>query len=425
VVKVKGDMIVKNMRIYLAALLIAVTSVNIAGCATVAGASDFMDGITSNNISGKPVDSTFTANMADFSIALFQESITDGENSLISPLSAMLALAMTTNGAVGETLVEMEMLLGGGIPIETLNEYLYSYTNGLPSHENAKLSIANSIWFRDDGSLQVVPEFLQLNADYYLAQVYGAAFDGGTARDINAWVNVKTDGMIDSIIDSTVDRIRSVMFLINAVAFDAEWLNIYDKTAIREGEFTNINRKKQKVDFMNSLEGAFISDDMATGFIKPYAGHSYSFVALLPNEDISIEAYIESLTGSGFLDILESKQPIEVHASMPKFEYEYEISMIDALEALGMHEAFDSARADFTGLATSSNGNIFIDEVLHKTFISVDERGTRAGAVTSVSLSDGAPPEEPIVVRLDRPFVFAIVDDATNLPMFIGTMLTL
>jgi serpin B len=432
----------KYMRIILAIILFTTVSINTVGCttiteaaglteditsqsftnsSTIAKAADLMEGITSRSVTDRPVDGTFTASLADFAIELFQNSLTDGENSLISPLSVMLALAMTTNGASGETLTELEELLGSGIPISTLNEYLYSYVKGLPSHEKAKLSIANSIWFRDDDFLQVVPEFLQINADYYRAQIYRAAFDSKTVSDINAWVETNTDSMINSILE----EIRQEgMFLINAIAFDAEWLNIYYEHSIKEDVFTDINGNAQVTDFMYSMENSFISDNMATGFIKPYADNSYSFVALLPNEGISIEAYIESLAGSGFLNMLENKQVNEVHAFMPKFEYEYEISMIDALKSLGVREAFDKDMADFNRMSTSSIGNIFIDEVLHKTFISVDERGTRAGAVTMVAaISDSASPDEPKVVRLDRPFLFAIVDNKTNLPIFIGTVL--
>ena len=413
----------KYIRTCLAAVLITAIAVSIVGCTTIAGAVDLMDGITPQSVTGRQIDETFTESMADFSIRLFQESITDSENSLISPLSVMLALAMTTNGADAETLAELEELLGSGIiPINTLNEYLYSYIGGLPSRENSKLSIANSIWIRNAEALQVEPEFLQTNADFYHAQIYAADFDDSTIREINDWVDKNTDGMIDSVINEIDDEI---MFLINAVAFDAEWENIYHEHAIREGEFTDNSGNKHLVDFMYSVEGRFISDGLATGFIKHYAGGSYSFVALLPNEGISIDDYIETLTGTGFLDMLENRQFAEVHASMPKFEYEYEISMLDALKALGIHEAFEIYGADFSRMATYSNENIFISEVFHKTFISVDERGTRAGAVTVVApTTSGAPAEKPKIVRLDRPFIFAIVDSSTDLPIFIGTVLT-
>jgi serpin B len=131
------------------------------------------------------------------------------------------------------------------------------------------------------------------------------------------------------------------------------------------------------------------------------------------------------LTGARFIDTLNNKQDILVNVSMPKFEYEYSIDMIDALIALGIYDAFDAGMADFSRMATSSNGNIYISKVLHKTFITVDERGTKAGAVTMVAAGDGASgPAESKIVDLDRPFVYAIIDNTTSLPIFIGTFLT-
>ena len=337
----------------------------------------------------------------------------------------MLALAMTANGADSETLAQMETLLGGSIPISDLNEYLYSYARKLPDMEKSKLKIANSIWFRDDGdSLQVQDDFLQNNADYYSAAAYSSAFDAKTLEDINNWVKSNTDGMIERIIDD-IDK-NAVLYLINAVAFDAEWKDIYTETAVHEDIFTSINGKAQTVDFMHSQESRYLDDGMATGFIRPYIG-GYSFVGLLPNEDISIEEYIDSLTGKGFLDIIANARVDKVIVSIPKFGYEYSVSMSYSLKALGMTDAFNQRMADFSRMGTSPEGPLYISEVLHKAFIAIDERGTRAGAATAVVMAPGASPQQepPKIVHLDRPFVYAIVDNATNLPVFIGTLMTM
>ena len=180
---------------------------------------------------------------------------------------------------------------------------------------------------------------------------------------------------------------------------------------------------------MHSAEYGYLDDGMATGFVKPYANGGYSFVALLPNEDVPIQEYLESLTGAGFLDMLSGRQQDTlVFASMPKFKYEYSIKMVDALMTLGIVDAFDEDIADFSRMAktTVGNGNLYINKVLHKTFISVDELGTKAGAVTMVAMSTGGSsgPVESKTVILDRPFVYAIIDNATNLPIFIGTVMS-
>ena len=421
----------KKIKSIILILLIGATLMGAAGCKTawLGGAAplsiDLMSGVSSKSVNGKSADAVFTESMADFSINLFKKSITDKENSLISPLSVMLALAMTANGAGSETLAQMEKLLGGGIPLDELNEYLFSYAGALPSAAKSRLEIANSIWFRnDEDRLQVKPDFLQRNADYYGAAAFSSAFDSQTLNDINNWVKTNTDGMIEKMIETIGDSY--VMFLINTVMFDAEWQEVYYKEDIRKSEFTDINGVAQDVDFMYSTERRYLDDGMAIGFVKPYKSGAYSFAALLPNEGVSIEEYIESLTGAKFLDTLNKAQNATVEASMPKYEYEYGIEMSDALKELGIPDAFDGGKADFSAMATSSNGGIYIDIVLHKTFISVDELGTKAGAATMVAMADGAAmnPGDIKVVRLDRPFVFAIIDNATNLPIFIGTLMT-
>jgi serpin B len=426
--KEKYPMIKNRMRRRLAAvaaclaLIVTVTAVfgNNAGWfgGHIIQAADLMEGVSPNQVDGKPADSAFTQSMANFSLELFKKSVTEKENSLISPLSVMLALAMTANGADGETLAQMEALLGGGIPLAALNEYLYSYVKNLPSEEKAKLGIANSIWFRDCSGLQVKQDFLQANADYYSAAAYRSAFDAGTLKDINNWVKTNTDGMIDSILDEISDT--AMLYLINAVIFDAEWESVYYKENVLEGDFTNIGGQKQSIDFMHSEETLYLNDGKATGFIKPYMGGRYSFAALLPNEDVPIEAYIQTLTGAGLISMINNAENTSVNASMPKFSYEYDIEMNEALIALGMPNAFDD-KADFSRMAEL---DLFISKVRHKTFIEVDELGTKAGAVTKVEMEKLGLPMQEKTVRLDRPFVYAITDNATGLPVFIGTVMT-
>jgi serpin B len=419
----------KPTKIFVPILLIAAIIVSLAGCTaaqpkgTVALAADLMGDVSPNAVAGKPADTAFIGSLANFSIDLFKKSITDGTNSLISPLSVMLALAMTANGADGETLAQMEELLGAGIPLAELNRYLHSYASSLPSEEKSRLNVANSIWIRDDGDrLQVKPDFLQRNADYYGAAAYKSRFGPQTVKDVNDWVKAKTDGMIDTILDD-IDE-SDILFLINAVMFDAEWKDVYNEYQIRKGDFTDITGTLQNVDFMHSSERKYLEDDMAIGFIKPYAGGRYSFAALLPNENIPTGEDINSLTGARPVDIVANAHHELVDVSMPKFEYEYGIEMNNALSDLGIPNAFDMSKADFSRMGTSSDGPLYISLVLHKTFISVDELGTKAGAATIVAMVPGSSaPHDPKVVILDRPFVYAIIDNATNLPIFIGTLM--
>lgn len=212
------------------------------------------------------------------------------------------------------------------------------------------------------------------------------------------------------------------MYLINTVLFDAEWQNVYFENQIRDGFFTTADGKRRNVTMMHSEETNFIDDGKATGFIKPYKD-GYSFAALLPNEGVSLDSYLDSMTGAGFLAAVNGAKKETVIATMPKFEYGYKTTMNDILKSLGMTMPFDRKKADFSDLAVSS-GNIYINRVIHQTYISVGEKGTRAGAATIVQMDSESAGyvENYHTVTLDRPFVYAIIDNATGLPIFIGTV---
>lgn len=398
-------------------LLFAAVLLNSSGCAGKVQAADLMDGISAQAVQGKPIDARFIENTADFSLELFRATIDAAKNSLVSPLSVLLALGMTANGAATETLAQMEAVLGNSIPLAELNAYLYTYVEGLPSREKVNLNIANSIWFREN--LAVEKDFLQTNADYYGAAAYKSAFDQQTIQDVNNWVEENTRGMIDKILEEIAPD--AIMYLINAIAFEGEWEEQYSEESIFQDEFHAQDGGRQMVDFMRSSESKYLDDGRATGFIKPYADGDYSFVALLPKEGVSLQEYIDGLTGQKFLETINSAREISVAAILPKFSYEYTVQMNDALKEMGMPAAFSRYEADFSRIAPGDN--IYIGEVLHKTFISVDDKGTKAAAVTKVEMRLTSLPMETITVKLDRPFLYAIIDNATNLPIFIGTVL--
>ena len=402
-------------------LLVCAMAVNLTGCTMKVQAKDLMEGITPNNVDALDDLSSQNADVTDFAIRLFKASNENGKNTLISPLSVLCALAMTANGAEEETLAQMEEVLG--MTTDELNLYLYSYMKNLPQGDKYKLSLANSIWFTEDERFTVNQDFLQTNADYYGADIYKAPFDKQTLKDINNWVKQNTDGMIPEILDQIPPE--AIMYLVNALAFEAEWSEIYEKHQVKDGEFTKEDGTKQDVKFMYGSEGTYFEDEKATGFMKRYKGGKYAFVAMLPNEGVSVSEYIASLDGESLNALLANPQYGTVHTSIPKFETEYKVEMSEILQDMGMTEAFDMYNADFEGLGTSTGGNIYISRVLHKTFISVGEKGTKAGAATIVEMKDGAAaePTEPKEVYLDRPFVYMLVDCENNIPFFIGTMM--
>lgn len=405
-------------RRFSAAIAAVLAAATLTGCGM--GASDLMAGIRPST-SRQTVTDVGGEAVCDFAVRLFRESF-DGENAaMISPLSVLAALAMTANGARGETLAQMEAALG--MKIEQLNAWFAAYEAALPEAEKYKLSLANSIWFTDDESFTVMPGFLQTNADYYGAGIYRAPFDDGTCRDINSWVKEHTDGMIKKILDKIPDE--AVMYLVNALAFDAEWQTIYKENQVRPGTFTALDGSERKTDMMYSTESRYLSDDDAEGFIKYYADGKYAFAALLPEEGTDIAEYAASLTGEGLYRMLTNPDKITVEAAIPRFEMEYDIEMRAVLEAMGMVDAFDGDLADFSGLGSSTQGNLCISRVLHKTYLAVDEKGTKAGAATVVEVVCETAAEvvgDVKRVYLDRPFLCMLVDCETMLPFFIGAV---
>jgi len=386
-------------------------------------AKDLMEGIKAEEPTTVELKAEFIQSTADFSVELFKNSYAKRENSLISPTSVYFALGMTANGAKGNTLKEFEELLGKeGIGIEDLNSYYYSLSKWLTDVKSGKVTFANSIWYRDDDILNIKKEFLQKNASYYKAAAYKADFSAkATVKDINNWVKHNTGETIDKIIDK-IDG-NDLMYLINAVYFEDKWETPYTKQDIQDGEFYLEDGTRKKVEFMNSTEFIYISDDKAEGFIKPYESGKYSFVAILPNEGVGVDSYIASLSGEKFISLMDNKSSEKVRASIPKFKISYSKELKESLKNMGLVECFSLDKADFSEMAEVEKGDIYVGKVLHKTYITVDVLGTKAGAATSANmqLKLGAPEGHDII--LDRPFIYAIIDNETNLPLFIGTMM--
>ena len=358
----------------------------------------------------------------DFAVALLQGA-DDGGNVLLSPVSVLSALAMTANGAAGETRAQMEEVLG--LPTEEFNAYLQAYADTLPADKEVRCSLANSVWFRDDADrLSVEQSFLDACADYYGADLFRAPFDESTLADLNAWVCDRTDEMIPSILDRVPDA--AMVYLVNALAFDGQWESVYREDQIHQGTFTTEDGTQQPAQLMYSQEYAFLEDGLATGFLKAYAGGTHAFAALLPNEGVSLEDYIASLTGDGLRDTLTSARQVAVETAIPRFTAQYDVELSGILSQLGMADAFDASRADFSAMGISTDGPLYLSRVLHKTFLDLDAQGTRAGAVTVVEVESGSDAEIPgHVVYLDRPFLYLLVDCETNLPLFIGAVRSL
>ena len=353
----------------------------------------------------------------------------EGQNVCISPTSMMMAFGMTENGANGETLSQMESIINGGLSLEQMNPIMYAMADHFESAEDVEWNVANSIWFRNDGKLEVLPEFASAAKSWYDADIWMSAFDEGTVKDINKWVERETRGMIDEIIQSIDEQNR--MILINAMAFEGKWMNEYEKSDILENcKFTNYDGTTSDVTMLHSLEYSYIELGDGVGFIRPYKGGEYSFVGILPDEGISVNQYIRDLAAGGedFSEAIRNPQHYsgDIIVTMPEFKNEFDIKMNDVLIDMGMTVPFSYQEADFNGVMRSTSDevyDIYISSVIHKTFIEVDREGTRAAAVTAITLDACnaiAVYDPPMYINLDRPFVYAIVDNETGLPVFLG-----
>ncbi len=371
----------------------------------------------------------FIDSQTKFTVDLFQRTYSEGkgQNDLISPYSVVQALGMTANGANGKTLEEMEKVLGDGMPIESLNRYFRGEREmTVNKSEWAKwsFSTANSIWAINDRSrIQVLPSFIQNCVDYYASDFYIAPFDDTTLNDVNNWVNEKTNKMIPKILEAIEPD--DVMYLVNAVAFEAEWAEQYEEHMVSGGKFTAADGTVQEAKMMESYE-TYIGDENTDGIVKDYSGGRYAFAALLPDENTPIDKYIEELTPEKLTDLLLSrcgKNHQQADAKLPKFKCEYENELNGELEAMGMPTAFNRG-ADFTNMSAIADVHpIHIGYVKHKTFIDLDEKGTKAAAATIVVMKDECAPMKPEKeIVFDRPFVYCIFDTDTNIPMFIGVL---
>lgn len=271
--------------------------------------------------------------------------------------------------------------------------------------------------------------FLQVTKDYYDSQIYRAPFNNNTKGQINDWVKKETDGMIPQILEEALPE-EAMMYLVNALSFDGKWQSPYYEWQMEDAIFTTESGEKQDAVYMNEEIWSYLQMENATGFIKPYLENQYAFVALLPKEGMSMEDFLKTLDGETLIQTLENQQSVMVKTKLPKFSAEYASAFNDSLKNMGMTDVFDPFISDFSLMAVSSKGNLYISDVIHKTKIDVNEQGTKAGAATVVEVCAEAAleteePPEPKEVYLDRPFFYMIVDTEQNFPIFMGSLIGL
>lgn len=362
---------------------------------------------------------------ADFGLRLFNEIQSEQKNPLISPLSVISALTMAGLGAESRTLEQITNALKQNP--EELALYLQSYMNSTEMTEG--ISLANSIWLN---GTRFYPKstFISDCTQYLDAEVFSDPFNKSTVSKINSWITKKTDGEIKNVLDEV--PANAMAYLINTVLFEAEWLNPYTSyTSVQNQTFTTEDGRKQNVSMLCSSHSsdAVFTLGKTTGIFNSYT-NGYSFVALLPDEGVSIKEAAESFTAKEFISTVADKTSRSHFKStgtlysvrLPKFEAECSYELRDALSKMGITDAFCD-KADFSKMGTSPEGYIYFSRALHKTHIALTEKGTKAGAATVMEFKAGSVMIDKIIqLYFDRPFLYAIVENETGMPVFFGAV---
>jgi serine protease inhibitor len=361
----------------------------------------------------------------EFGFELFEQVVKQhpSKNIFVSPSSVAFALTMTYNGAAGTTQEAMARTLRfAGMDLHDVNRGHAVLKEVLENPDpQVQLEIANSLWARK--GIRFRPEFLAANRSFYDAEVMVLDFrDPGSLSAINGWVNRKTKGKIDRIVDR-IDP-SSILFLINAVYFKGKWTEPFDENVTREHPFTLLDgRQKSHPMMFQSGRYRYLEGEGFQAVSLPYGEGRVSMLVFLPSRDSSLHAFHTSLSRQAWDGWMTRFRYMEGDIALPRLKLDYEATLNEALKALGMAIAFDRNRANFERMCPSPP-RLYIDQVKHKTFVEINEEGTEAAAVTSVEMKATAmpPPEKHFTMVVDRPFFFAIRDNDTGTILFVGSI---
>ncbi|GLO67870.1 serine protease [Oceanobacillus sp. E9] len=343
----------------------------------------------------------------------------DDGNVFVSPTSYWLAMAMVYNGANGDTRSEMGQALQlQGMDIEDFNHQNASlmehFTN--VNDEELELNIANSIWLNQ--TYEFLDTFQQSVTDTYQAELAALT----TPEPINEWVSNQTNGKIKDIINQ-IDQ-EHVAILVNATYFNGAWTYPFDENNTQERTFHKKNNSSVEVPFMAlNEELPYVETDQMQAVSLPYGENEDMQMELfLPKEDIAMDDFLEGFTLENWQEWRDSMEIQKGNLRMPKFSLEYEAELQNFFQSLGMEQAFDTQEADFSNMIDQEQlGALYIDKIVHKTFLDVDEEGTEAAGATSVEMkTTSIEIGENFDMEINRPFLLTISDNETDTILFMG-----
>ncbi|RKU24895.1 proteinase inhibitor I4 serpin [Candidatus Poribacteria bacterium] len=371
-----------------------------------------------------PIDPNIVEANTKFGFNLFNEILKteDNSNIFISPFSISVAVAMTLNGAAGDTEEGMVNTLQlHNIDTEVINPgYAILQQTLQVADPKVTLTLANSLWGNQEFSFD--SEYRQRNSQFFEAEITSLDFrDPSSVNSINHWVNDKTNGNIPEIIDEISSD--DVLFLLNAVYFKGSWQTEFDPTNTRDAMFHLADGSNKPVPMMfREDKYPFFYSKEFQAVSLPYGDGRISMYIFLPSNDSDLNTFLESLNIENWEEWISQFSERKVGVNIPKFKLEYKIELNQILKNLGMETAFNHNQADFSRMVstdTALTGNLYISKVDHKTFVEVNEEGTEAAAVTGIGISVTSLPPQ---FTVNRPFFFAIRDNETGTILFMGTV---
>jgi serpin B len=414
-----------SMAVLLAILLSA------CGSSSVNVAKSSLQRVASPNIQIADSQTLVEGNNA-FALDIYKTLQSQDGNLILSPFSISLALAMTYAGARGTTESQMADVLHFNLPqgglhpaFNALDQELAS--RGKPASEEEtplQLNIANSVWAEQ--TFPFLQEYLDVIALNYGAGIQLADFlseHEAVRKQINDWVSDQTEDKINDLLQPGILNPSTKMVLVNAIYFKADWMVKFDPDLTRDAPFHLLDGSEVQADMMSkTMYGLpYTSGDGFQAVELAYQGGTAAMNIIVPDEGKFVE-FESALDAARLNEILGNMQPSPVHLSMPKFDFTSEFNLSDQLKGMGMPDAFDENLADFSGM--TGGRDVFIDNVIHKAFVAVDEDGTEAAAATAVIIAPtSAGPIEAITLVIDRPFIFLIRDIPSGQILFIGRVL--
>ncbi len=355
----------------------------------------------------------------DFAFNLLKQvAAAERGNLFLSPVSASMALGMAASGAEGETFAQMREMLGfGSLSREEMGagyRGLLELLRGLDPR--VEFEVANSVWLRE--GFPVKPAWLSFVASSFDATARTLDFNSPSApTTINAWVAERTRNRIPTIVEPPIDP-ATMAFLINAIYFKGDWRDGFDPAATRNGPFAGVSGTSSVPLMRQEGEFAYTAAEDHQVVELPYGGAAFAMTLVLPQPGMDPGAFAERLDPAWWRSTTERLRTAEGTVVLPRFRMEYKRSLVADLRALGMTDAFDDVRADFSGIAEVPP-RLVISDVLQKTFVAVDEVGTEAAAVTSVEVGVTSAPAR-FLFQADRPFLFVLRERLSGTVLFVG-----